>query len=145
MPEKISETHHEDYKYSHSAYSKPSFLFFYGDSVIKSCEGTQQGYPESPVLFSDSIQDLIDSLVSKTNLWYLETSFIEIRLSSSKVCKDLSLYLTPELSLDEHFKNLGHLASLLIPLKCELPVSVGSQVGMVLSKSYFVSSYSIIH
>ena len=55
----------------HSAYSQPSFIF-YGDSVIKSCEGTQQGDPESPALFSDSIQDLIDSLESKINLWYLD-------------------------------------------------------------------------
>ena len=43
-----------------------------GDSVIKSCEGTQQGDPESPALSSDSIQDLIDSLESKINLWYLD-------------------------------------------------------------------------
>ena len=64
MLEKIFETHPEVYKYSHSAYSQPSFLF-YGDSVIKSCEGTQQGDPESPALGSDSIQDLIDSLESK--------------------------------------------------------------------------------
>ena len=28
-----------------------SQVFFYGDSVIKSCEGTQQGDPESPALF----------------------------------------------------------------------------------------------
>ena len=27
---------------------------------------------ESPALFSDSIQDLIDSLESKINLWYLD-------------------------------------------------------------------------
>ena len=71
MLEKIFEIHPEVYKYSHSAYSQPSFLF-YGDSVIKSCEGTQQGDPESPALFSDSIQDLIDSLESKGNLWYLD-------------------------------------------------------------------------
>ena len=71
MLEKIFEIHPEVYKYSHSAYSQPSFLF-YGDSVIKSCEGTQQGDPDSPALFSDSIQDLIDSLESKINLWYLD-------------------------------------------------------------------------
>ena len=45
---------------------------FYGDSVIKSCEGTQQGKPEFPVLFSESIQDLIDSLELKLNLWYVD-------------------------------------------------------------------------
>ena len=71
MLEKVFETHPEVYKYSHSAYSQPRFLF-YGDSVIKSCEGTQQGDPESPALFLDSIQDLVDSLVSKLNLWYLD-------------------------------------------------------------------------
>ena len=71
MPEKVFEIHPEVFKYSHSAYSQPSFLF-YGDSVIKSCEGTQQGDPESPALFSNYIQDLIDSLESKINLWYLD-------------------------------------------------------------------------
>ena len=70
MLEKVFEIHPEVYKYSHSAYSQPSFLF-YGESVIKSCEGTQEGDPESPALFSGSIQDLIDSLESKINLWYL--------------------------------------------------------------------------
>ena len=71
MLEKVFEIHPGVYRYSHSAYSQPSFLF-YGDSVIKSCEGTQQGDLESPVFISDSIQDLIDSLESKKNLWYLE-------------------------------------------------------------------------
>ena len=71
MFEKIFEIHTEDCKYSLSAYSQPSFLF-HGDSLIKSCEGTQQGDPESPALFSESIQDLIDSLESKIYLWYLD-------------------------------------------------------------------------
>ena len=70
MLEKVFEVHPEVYKYSHSAYSQPSLLF-HGDSVIKSFERTQQGDPVSPALFSDSIQDLIDSLESKINLWYL--------------------------------------------------------------------------
>ena len=61
----------EVYKISHSAHSRPSFLF-YGELVIKGFEGNQQGYPESPALFSDSIQYLIDSLESKINLWYLD-------------------------------------------------------------------------
>ena len=71
MLEKTFEIHPEVYKYSHSAYSQPSILF-YGDSEIKSCEGTHQGDPESPVLISDFIQDLIDSLESKINLWDLD-------------------------------------------------------------------------
>ena len=68
---KFFEIYPEDYKYSHSTSSQPSFLFC-GESVIKSCEGTQQDDPESPALFSDSIQDLIDSLELKINLWYLD-------------------------------------------------------------------------
>ena len=71
MLEKTFEIHTEAYKYSHSAYSQPNFLF-YGDSVIKSCEGTQQGDPESPAFVSDSIQDLIDSMESKINIWYID-------------------------------------------------------------------------
>ena len=39
---------------------------------MKSSEVTQQGDPESPALFSDSIHDLIDSLEWKMNLWYLD-------------------------------------------------------------------------
>ena len=69
----------------------------------------------------------------------VETSFNEFRLSTSKVCE---VYLTPELSFYDHLKRkLGHLNSLLIRLKRELPVSVGSQVKMVLFKSYFLSSF----
>ena len=71
MLEKVFIIHPEVYKYSHSTYSQPSFLF-YGYSVIKPCEETQQGDPESPALFSDSIQELIDSLESKINIWYLD-------------------------------------------------------------------------
>ena len=58
--EETFEIHPEDYKYSPSEYSQPSF-FFYGNSVMKSCEGTQQGDPVSPPLFSNSIQDMIVS------------------------------------------------------------------------------------
>ena len=54
MLEKAFEIHPEAYKYSHLANSQPRFLF-YSDSVIKSCEGTQQRDPESTALFSDSI------------------------------------------------------------------------------------------
>ena len=71
MLEKTFEIHPEVYKYSHSAYNQPIVLF-YGDSVFESCEGTQQGDPESPASFWDCIQDLIDSLESKINLWYLD-------------------------------------------------------------------------
>ena len=88
--EKTFETHPEVYKYSHSAYSQPSFLF-YGDSVIKSCKGTQQGDRESPASFSNSIQDLIDSFEPKTNLWYFDDGNLSDDYST--VLKDLKKLL----------------------------------------------------
>ena len=60
MLQKTPEIHPEVSKYSHPG--TVNQVFFNGDSVIKSYEGTQQGDPEFPALFSDSIQDLIDSL-----------------------------------------------------------------------------------
>ena len=62
-------------------------LFFYSDSVIKSYEGTQQEDSEYPTLFSDSIQNLIDSLESKINLWYLDD--VNISNDYRTVLKDL--------------------------------------------------------
>ena len=62
------------------------------DSVIKSCEGTQQGYPESPALFSDSIEVLIDSLESKINLRYLDDG--DLSVDYRTVLKDLKKMLT---------------------------------------------------
>ena len=67
------------------------FSFFYGDSVIKSCERIQQGDPESPPLFSDSIQDLIDSLESKINLWYLDDGIWSVDYRT--ILKDLKKLL----------------------------------------------------
>ena len=67
------------------------FFFFYGDSVIKSCERIQQGDPESPPLFSDSIQHLIDSLESKINLWYLDDGIWSVDYRT--ILKDLKKLL----------------------------------------------------
>ena len=107
MLEKVSEIRPEVYKYSHSAYSQPSFLF-YGDSIIKFCEWTQQGAPESPAFFSDSIQDLIDSLESKINFWYLDDG----KLSNDyrTVSKDLKKIVEAERTLGLKIK----------PTKCKL-------------------------
>ena len=55
--------------------------FFSSDSVIELCEGIQQGDSESQAFFADSIQDLIDSLEWKINLWNLDLSEIyDLRL-----------------------------------------------------------------
>ena len=55
------------YNYTHSAYSETSHLFF-GDKVIQSQEGCQQGDPEGPALLSYTIQDLVNQMVSQYNV-----------------------------------------------------------------------------
>ena len=57
--------------YNYTPYSKPNYLF-YGSCVIKSEDGTQQGDPEAPPLFSQTIQTLVKQLESKINIWYLD-------------------------------------------------------------------------
>ena len=109
MLKKTFEVHPEVYKYSHSAYSQPQvFVFFYGDSVIKSCEGTQQGDPESPALISDSIQDLIDTLESNINLWYLD---------DGNLSDDYRTVLKVLKKIVEAEKNTG---AQIKPTKCEI-------------------------
>ena len=56
--EKTFERHPEVVNYLHSAYSQPSFLFN-GDSVIKFCEETQQGDPDSPAFFRIPLRILL--------------------------------------------------------------------------------------
>ena len=57
--------------YTHCAYGKPS-NFFYESSVIMSENGIQQGDPEAPPLFAETIHTLVKQLESKINIWYLD-------------------------------------------------------------------------
>ena len=92
----------------HTRRTVSQVFFFYGDSVIKSCEGTQPGDPESPALFSDSIQDLIDSLEPKRNLWYLDDGSLSDDYRT--VLKDLKKIVEAERTLGLKIK----------PTKCEI-------------------------
>ena len=64
---------------------------------------TQQGDPESPVLFSDSIQDLIDSLESKIDLWYFDDG--NSNDDYRTVLKDLKKIVEPEKTLGLKIKS----------------------------------------
>ena len=59
------------YNYVYQNYANESDLFF-GDSLIKSQEGVQQGDPIGPFLFSLGIMDIIKSMNSELNIWYLD-------------------------------------------------------------------------
>jgi hypothetical protein len=53
------------------AYGSFSHLF-YGDDTIQSAEGLQQGDPLGPLLFCLAVNDLVKSLQSPFNIWYLD-------------------------------------------------------------------------
>ena len=61
--------------YVHSAYSAPSVLLW--DSIqLSSAEGIQQGDPLGPMLFCLGIHDLVSSLSSEFNVFYLDDGTI---------------------------------------------------------------------
>ena len=59
------------YNYTLAAYGDASFLMF-GDETLLSDEGVQQGDPDGPRLFGDTINSFIQSLQSRFNVWYLD-------------------------------------------------------------------------
>ena len=61
----------ELYPLVHSAYSSPSSLFW-GDKIILSAEGVQQGDPLGPLLFCLTLHNLISELTSELILGYLD-------------------------------------------------------------------------
>ena len=56
-----------------SAYGSPSFLF-YGENIILSSEGVQQGDPLGPLLFCLTIHNMAQQLCSGLNVFYLDDS-----------------------------------------------------------------------
>jgi len=61
----------ELFAFASSAYSVPSILF-YGPFRLFSQEGTQQGDPLGPLLFCNTVQPLLLSLLSELTLGYLD-------------------------------------------------------------------------
>ena len=59
------------FKYVHSSYGASSLLAF-GDHLLLSEEGVQQGDPLGPLLFCLAILPIVKRLSSPLNLWYLD-------------------------------------------------------------------------
>ena len=59
------------YNFTHQCYAINSNLMF-GEVVLKSCEGVQQGDPLGPFLFSLGIQDIVKNMKSELNMFYLD-------------------------------------------------------------------------
>ena len=102
-------------------YSSPSSLMF-GDVILQSATGVQQGDPLGPALFSLSLLSLTKSLSSPLNIWYLDdgtiggsaddvfNDFVTIITSSSTLGLELNiskceLYIPePDLSTSEDIR-----------------------------------------
>jgi hypothetical protein len=84
------------------AYGKPSHLLF-GEELIQSSEGLQQGDPLAPPLFCLVIHALVQSLQSTMNLWYLDDGtlagpgykVLQDLISIQKATADIGLCLNP--------------------------------------------------
>ena len=84
------------YPFIWQVYSSSSTLFF-GDILIQSASGVQQGDPLGPALFSLSIHSLASSLLSKVNIWYLDDG--TIGGSTEEVVRDFNTILQSSSSL----------------------------------------------
>ena len=71
MLDAIARVAPEIYSFCHSAYSVNSILSF-GDHEVVSSEGPQQGDPLGPLMFSITIQPILDKLNSELVIGYLD-------------------------------------------------------------------------
>jgi hypothetical protein len=92
------------YPYLYQCYRNPSTLFF-GDHLISSSVGAQQGDPCGPMIFSLAIQPIILSLNSELNIWYLDdgtlADYPEVVLSDFKKVINLSRKIGLELNFNK--------------------------------------------
>jgi hypothetical protein len=92
------------YPYLYQRYRNPLTLFF-GDHLISSSVGAQQGDPCGPMIFSLAIQPIILSLDSQLNIWYLDdgtlADYPEVVLSDFKKVINLSRKIGLELNFSK--------------------------------------------
>lgn len=112
----------EIHPYLHQCYSTPSILWF-GEFIIKSQRGCQQGDPCGPPLFCMAIHEMTSGLLSELNLWYLDDG--TLAGDPETVLQDLETIIkkSSDLGLRLNFS------------KCELKV-IGNDEGQKIFNSF---------
>ena len=95
------------YNFDHQCYAINTNLVF-GNEVLKSCEGVQQGDPLGPFLVSLGIQDLVNKMKSDLDVFYLDDGTLGGEVES--VIEDLHKIKS---AMNSHGLELN-------PTKCEL-------------------------
>ena len=95
------------YAYVYQTYANPSHLFF-GDELLNSKEGVQQGDPLGPFLYSITVMNLLRGCESELNLWYLD---------DANLAGDPSIVLADFSRILENGKSFGEMVN---PSKSEL-------------------------
>lgn len=89
------------YHYLRQCYLRPTFLSF-GNKIISSRVGAQQGDPAGPLIFSLAIQPLILQLTTELNIWYLDDGTIgdspDMVLTNLAIIKEKAKLLGLELN-----------------------------------------------
>jgi hypothetical protein len=92
------------YPHLYQCYRNSSTLFF-GNHLISSSVGGQQGVTSGPMIFSLAIQTIILSLNSHLNIWYLDdvtlADYPEVVLSDFKKVINLSRKIGLELNFNK--------------------------------------------
>ena len=87
------------YHLLHQAYGEKSFLF-HGESLIESATGLQQGDPAGPALFALTIDEVVKSMTSELNLWFLDDGTLGDGVDKVIDNLDLMTHLFPEYGAD---------------------------------------------
>ena len=111
------------YPYVYSAYAVPSNLY-YGHFTLLSNEGPQQGDPIGPLLFSNAIHPMLDSMESELTIGYLD----DLTLADTQLVveRDVQRVIDVGICLGLHL-NVS---------KCELITSQDTTISSTLLKSF---------